>query len=479
MSPTLLLINPAMAAGGAPASLLSSAIVSPGPARLRRKRRAFNAGGMVTMEPLALAYVAALTPPHWQVRIVDEVWQDMPDDLKPDLVALTSLSITVPRAYEIAAHYRARGIPVVLGGVHATLVPDEAQRYVDVVYQGEAERSWPSLIADYEAGSLKPRYNGGGGPLRNLPLPCRAAYGRPYLMQLVSASRGCAYRCEFCTLWKMEAGQHRTRPPGEVLQELERTARRRPILFTDENIFIDRQWALALFGEMARRGLKRSYAVQASLNIADDEEMLTTLKNSGCMTVLVGFESLSEESLRIMRKGINLKIGVERYREAVERLHDHGLAVSGTFMFGNDGDDPDIFRRTVEFVLAARLDLAHVGLLTPNPGTDLYNRLAAEGRLLYTDFPRDHSRYDLRTAVFRPLKMTPEQLEEGLLWAVRAIGSPAATLRRAWHTWRVTGSPLMAGLALGWNYTGMYWRVVQGHKSARGSQTTFGGEPAP
>jgi len=440
MSPRLLLINPAMTANG---------------------RRLPNAGGIATMEPLALAYIAALTPSHWQVRIVDEVLKEIPDDYQPDLVALTSLSITVPRAYEIARQYREQGVPVVLGGIHATMVPGEAEQYVDVVFQGEAEGNWPSLIRDFEAGRLKPRYNGGAASLHGLPRPRRDAYRHRYFLQLVSASRGCRYRCEFCTLWKLDGGRYRARPPEEVLEELEATRSKRPILFTDENVFTDREWALALFQGMAKRGLCQPYAVQASLNIADDEEVLTALKRSGCVTVLIGFESVSEESLRIMRKGVNLKIGVAHYEEKVAKLHEHGLVSSATFMFGNDGDDPDIFERTAEFVMEAGIDVAHFGLLTPNPGTDLYERLAQEGRLLYTDFPADYARYDLRTAVFQPLMMTPEQLEEGLVWATRAVGSRLAAARRAWGTLQVTRNPIMAAVAYRWNRSGLYHRVVE------------------
>jgi radical SAM superfamily enzyme YgiQ (UPF0313 family) len=236
----------------------------------------------------------------------------------------------------------------------------------------------------------------------------------------------------------------------------------RPILFTDENVMTDRAWALALFQGMVDRGFSRPYAVQASLNIADDEEMLQALKRSGCMTVLIGFESVSEESLRQMRKGVNLRIGVAHYRDKVAKLHDHGLLSSGTFMFGNDGDGPDIFERTVKFVLEAGVDVAHFGLLTPNPGTDLYDRLAREGRLLYTNFPEDYARYDLRTAVFRPRMMTPAQLEEGMVWAARAVGSWSTLARRAWRTLRATGRPAMAAIALRWNRSGLYRRVVDG-----------------
>jgi radical SAM superfamily enzyme YgiQ (UPF0313 family) len=254
-----------------------------------------------------------------------------------------------------------------------------------------------------------------------------------------------------------------------VLDELEATATRgiadlwgkRPILFTDENVYADRDWALALFQEMASRGLKRPYAIQASLSVADDVELLAALQRSGCMTVLIGFESVNEESLRLMRKGVNLKIGVAHYQEKIAKLHDNGLMSSGTFMFGNDGDEVDIFERTVGFVLDAGIDVAHFTLLTPTPGTDLYDRLAREGRLLYTDFPADYTHYDSRKAVFRPLKMTPEQLEEGLVWATQAVGARSVVARRAWNTWRETGSPLFAAIAYRWNRSGLYHRIVQ------------------
>jgi radical SAM superfamily enzyme YgiQ (UPF0313 family) len=280
------------------------------------------------------------------------------------------------------------------------------------------------------------------------------------MLQLISASRGCLYRCEFCTLWKLEEGRFRARPPEEVLEELEATRAWQPLLFTDENIFSDRDWALTLFQGMVERRLRRPYAIQASLDIADDGEILTALKRSGCMTILVGLESVSEESLRIMRKGVNLKIGVAHYKEKIEKLHQYGLAASGTFMFGNDGDGPDIFERTVEFVLDSGLDLAHFGILTPNPGTDLYDRLAQEGRLLYTDFPGDYARYDLGTAVFRPLRMTIKQLEEGLVWATKAVGSWSTTTRRAWRTWSATRNPVVTALTLAWNRSGLYRRIV-------------------
>jgi radical SAM superfamily enzyme YgiQ (UPF0313 family) len=463
MSPSLLLINPA---------------------EIDRGRRVPHEA-MVSVEPLALAYVAALTPAHWEVRIVDEVLEDIPDDEDltglerpvrsrgrsdglPDLVGLTSLTVTAARAYDIAQRYRRRGVPVVMGGVHATLLPAEAGRYVDVVVQGDAEGAWPSLIDDFEAGRLKPRYVGRAATLAGLPRPRRDAYRRRYFLRLVSGSRGCRYRCEFCCLWKLEGGRYRTRPPGEVVDELEGSSAQRPFLFTDENVFTDRRWALALFRGMVERGVRRRYCVQASMDVADDEELLAALERSGCVMVCIGFESVSEASLQQMRKGVNLKIGVAHYQDKIARLHDHGIAVSGTFIFGGDGDDAGIFERTARFALEAGIDMAHFGILTPYPGTDLYDRLARQGRLLYTDFPADYARYDPLTAVFRPLKMAPEQLEAGLHWTAEALGSRWMAMRRAWGTWRAVQDPIVAALAFRWNRSALFRRIVKDKIARRG-----------
>jgi radical SAM superfamily enzyme YgiQ (UPF0313 family) len=246
------------------------------------------------------------------------------------------------------------------------------------------------------------------------------------------------------------------------MDELETVSSRRPILFTDENVYGDREWALALFQGMVDRGIRRRYSVQASMDIADDEQVLDAMSRSGCLILSVGFESLSETSLRQMRKGVNLRIGVPHYREKVQRIHAHGMLSAGTFVFGFDGDGPDVFERTADFVLEAGIDLAHFAILTPLPGTDLFDRLAREDRLLYTRFPADYARYDQVTAVFRPHRMTPEQLEEGLRRTAQSLGSLGVAARRAWGTWRTIKDPLVAVLALVWNRTGLFGRIMAG-----------------
>ena len=438
-APRLLLINPAL--------------------RPAARGRA-GVAGLATMEPLALAYVAGATPGHWDVRVCDELYTPLPQAYTPDLVAMTSLTPTAPRAYEIAAHYRARGTPVVMGGMHATLCPDEAQRYVDTVFRGECERVWPQVIADFEAGRLGQRYEGGAPDLAGLPEPRRDVFGHRYRVSLICASRGCRYRCEFCALWRFEGGRFRTRPVQDVLEELAHLPRNLVTLFTDDNIYIDREHSLELARGIASRGLQRRYAVQASLDIADDDELLAALKASGCFTVLVGLESLSEETLRRMRKGVNLAVGVEQYRDKIARLHAHGLMVAATFILGSDGDDAGAFERTADFVLRAGVDLAHFGLLVPTPGTDVFSRLVREGRMLIGNFPADYALLDLNRAVFRPQAMSPAEAEAGLRLATKRVSDWPVALRRAWRTWRDTGQFMAAAVSLTWTRTGLHERVL-------------------
>jgi radical SAM superfamily enzyme YgiQ (UPF0313 family) len=430
----------------------------------RRVRRMPNVSGVATMEPLGLAYVAALTPQNWEIRLWDEVVESQAPDFDPDLVGISTLTATAPRAYRLADAFRRRGVPVVLGGPHPTLMSEEAAGYADVVFRGEAEGAWATLVADFERGELQPRYEGGAPSLEHAVLPRRDLYHKRYTVSLVSASRGCRYRCEFCSIWKLDGGLLRRRPVEEVWGELAAgsLAPSWVTLFTDDNIAAERDWAVELFRGIAERGLRRRFAVQASLSIAEDPGLLRSLRRAGCFAVMTGLESLSEDSLRRMRKGVNLRIGVDGYRERIRRIHAHGMMVAGTFMFGNDGDGPDIFRRTADFVAEAGVDLAHFGLLVPDPGTDLYERLAQEGRLLYTAYPDDYGRHTLGQALFLPRQMSPAQLELGYRRAAAEISRWPAVLRRSWRTWRSTGSAFAAVVALAWTRSGLRARLADG-----------------
>ncbi len=434
-------------------------LINPSAAHFGRER--WSLAAFATMEPLALAYVAALTPPDWEVRIVDETVEGMPSywSFEPDLVGLTSQTPAAPRAYDVAAHFRARGVPVAMGGMHATFCADEAARFVDVVCQGEAEGLWPQLIDDFESGRLAERYVGGATDLADLPLPRRDLYRYPYRVALVTSARGCNERCEFCAVWKFESGRFRVRPVEQVLAELPRVPSTPFMMFTDDNVMADRDHALEVCRGMQERGLKRRFAVQASLDIADDDELLDALRASGCFLVEVGFESLSEATLKRMRKGVNLRVGVERYGELIGRLHEHGLLVVGTFIFGNDGEGMDVFRRTTDFVLDAGVDLAHFGLLTPTPGTPVFERLARQGRLLWTRFPGDYVLFHTWHSTFVPDAMSPHQAEEGMATVARDLTRWPVALRRAARTGLDTRSLTAAATSLLWTRTGLHRRV--------------------
>ena len=414
------------------------------------------------MEPLGLAYVAAMTPPGWDIRIWDEVVERGSPDGDADLVGISAITATAPRAYELAGGFRRCGVPVVLGGPHPTLLPEEAAAYADVVFRGEAEGAWPALIADFEAGRLQRRYEGGGPPLEHAALPRRDLYRKHYALTMISASRGCRYRCEFCSIWKLEGGALRVRPVREVWAELAGCRAGWATFFADDNIVAERDWAVELFRGMAERGLHRRFAVQASLSVAEEPELLHWLRQAGCFAVMTGLESVSEESLRRMRKGVNLRVGVEGYRERIRQIHAYGMMVAGTFMFGNDGDGPDVFEQTVKFVLDAGVDLAHFGVVVPDPGTDLFARLEREGRLLFTDYPDDYRRHHLGQALFAPQQMSAAELETGYRWAVGDVSRWPAVFRRSWRTWRDTGNAFAALVALAWTRTGLRARLADG-----------------
>ena len=362
--------------------------------------------------PLTLTTLAALIPadvPH-EVTLVDEGIGDVPDDLDADLVGISAITGTAPRAYELADRLRARGVPVVLGGVHPTLVPAEAARHADAVVTGYAEDSWPELLHDFQAGRLRARYaQAPGMTLAGRPHARRELLpaGRVAQQFTLEATRGCQHRCDFCvvpTAW----GGPMQRPVGEVVDDIRRGGARR-LLFLDLNLVGDVEYAKALFEALVP--LKVRWGGLATVQIARDAELLALAARSGCRALLVGFESLSEGALAETHKRFNAPRTrpAEAFREVVRALHGHGIAVMGCFVFGYDTDGPEVFDETAAFVHDAAIDLPRYAVLTPFPGTPLHTRLAREGRLLTDDW----SLYDGQHVVFRPTRMTPEALLRG------------------------------------------------------------------
>jgi radical SAM superfamily enzyme YgiQ (UPF0313 family) len=380
-------------------------------------------------QPLTLTTLAALIPSelNTEVQLFDEGIADVPPDLDADLVGMTVITGTAKRAYELAAHFRQRGITVVLGGPHVTLIPEDAQPHADAIVAGYAEDSWPQLLRDFANGQLQPRYNQAPGlDLADRPFARRELLpGRRYLTNNVfEATRGCIHSCDFCvvpTAWGRKPYQ---KPVEQVVADIQQHGARK-LIFVDLNIIADRDYALQLFKALIP--LKVQWYGLATVLLANDEELLELAGRSGCRGLLMGLESISPQNLRQSHKGFN---SPEKYVEVVERLHEHGIALQGCFVFGLDQDEPDIFLKTAEFAVQARIDLPRFAVVTPFPNTPLYKRLEAEGRIL----TKNWELYDAQHVVFRPAKMSVPELQQGVEAAWKHAYSFRSIARRIRHS---------------------------------------------
>jgi radical SAM superfamily enzyme YgiQ (UPF0313 family) len=396
-------------------------------------------------QPLTLTTLAALVPPDvpHEIALFDEGIVDVPLDLNADLVGITVITGTARRAYELADHYRARGITVVLGGPHVTLVPDDAQPHADAVVVGYAEDTWPQLLRDVGARTLQPRYTQARGlSLANRPFPRRDLLPSQHFLtsNVFEATRGCVHTCDFCvvpTAWGLKPY---LKPVADVVADIRQHGARK-LIFVDLNIIADREHALALF--TALTPLRLQWYGLATVLLADDEELLDLAERSGCRGLLMGLESMSRANLRGSRKGFN---SPERYAHVVERLHAHGIALQGCFVFGLDDDEPGVFLETAEFAVQARIDLPRFAVLTPFPGTPLFQRLEAEGRIL----TRDWEQYDAQHVVFQPRRMSVQELQDG----IEAAWKHAYGYRNMWRRIRRSPAPWPAriGTNLGYRF---------------------------
>lgn len=365
--------------------------------------------GRDAMEPLVFAILAGLTPPDVETVLYDDRLEPIPFDEPTDLAALTVETYTARRAYQIAAEYRRRGVPVVMGGYHPTFLPEEALEHADAVVVGDADALWPRLVEDARRGRLQRIYRDEGFPPLAGAQPDRSIFrGKRYApAALVQYGRGCRFACEFCSIHAFYGKDLRQRPVENVVAEIEATGKKH-IFLVDDNIFVDRARAKELFTALIP--LKIRWSCQISIDIAQDRELMALLERSGCTTAVVGFESLSESSLRQMKKHWNLKHS--DYKTSVQIFQDHGIMLYGSFVFGYDDDTPDSFDRTLEFAVDSKFYTANFNPLTPMPGAALYDRLEKEGRLLYPRWWLD-PRFRYGDAVFRPKGMSAEELTAG------------------------------------------------------------------
>ena len=356
------------------------------------------------MEPLPIATLAGLTPPAFQKEFFDDRIELIDYDTNTNLVAITVETYTAKRAYSIAKRFRDRDIPVVMGGYHPSHLSEEALQFCDSVVAGNAEHIWSTVLSDFENGKLKPLYKGTAG--YNSGMPDHSIYqGKRYLnLGLVETGRGCQFDCSFCHITTYYEGKYYPRAIPDIINEI-KISKKKYFFFVDDNLVSNRQFALELFKELAR--LNIFWASQGALTVAKDEELLHWMKKSGCILLLIGFESLEAENLKQMNKSWNLRIG--DLQKLVQTVHKAGIGIYATFVFGFDFDTPETFRKTVEFAVENKFIYAAFNHLLPFPGTRLYDRLKKENRLLKPKWWLDDS-YKYGDVVFKPAAMSPEEL---------------------------------------------------------------------
>lgn len=380
-------------------------------------------------QPLTLTTLAALVPKDLNVELtlIDEGIQEVPNRLEADLVGLTVITGTAPRAYELSRRFREQGITTALGGPHVTLIPEDAQPNADAIVVGYAEDTWPQLLRDFAAGTLKPRYDQAPAlDLSNRPFARRELLpSNRYLTNNVfEATRGCVHNCDFCvvpTAWGRKPFQ---KPVNEVTEDIRRHGARK-LIFVDLNLIADRDYAIRLFRALVP--LRLQWYGLSTVLLGEDDDLLDLAQQSGCRGLLMGLESISPENLRASRKGFN---SPEQYVRLVKKLHAHGIALQGCFVFGLDGDEPDVFIKTAQFAVDARIDLPRFAIVTPFPNTGLYKRLMSEGRIL----TRNWELYDGQHVVFEPKRMSVRELAEGTEAAWKHAYSVRSIVSRLPHS---------------------------------------------
>jgi radical SAM superfamily enzyme YgiQ (UPF0313 family) len=370
-----------------------------------------------------MAVIAALTPPDVEVSLTDENVAPINFQKKVDLVGITSLTSTSQRAYQIADTFRAMGKKVVLGGIHPSILPEEASQHADAIVIGEAEGIWPGVIADFKANKLQKIYRQNVRPsLVGLPIPRRDLFAKKsyYFTNTVFTTRGCPYSCSFCTVTSFFGHTYRCRPVPEVINEIKTLNRKKLFIFLDDNIVGSPPYAKELFRALIP--LKIKWVGQCSVTIAKDDELLKLAAASGCIDLFIGFESLSPSNLAAVGKKIN---SVDEYEAIIKKLHNAGIGVHGFFIFGLDEDDAGSFKRTVRFAQKARLESAQFDILTPYPGTAIFESLNKEGRILNKDW----SQYG-HDLMFEPKSLSREILQQGRTWAWREFYSLPSIWKR-------------------------------------------------
>ena len=399
-------------------------------------------------KPLGLLTVAAMTPPGWDVSVIDEN-QDIPDYHampQPDFVGITAFTSQACRAYELAGQFRAMGVPVVMGGIHASMRPDEALEHVDSIVIGEAEGIWPRVLDDFQAGGLARRYEAEAARSEMIRGARHDLLPGDYALGAIQTTRGCPLNCSFCSVTAFNGAQYRHRPIADVVEEL-RTVREKLVLVVDDNLIGTNNAHIArakrLFSAMIDAKLHKQWIGQVTINMGDDDELLDLAARAGCVGVFIGFESPTVEGLAEVGKKFNLSKGRD-LRASVQRIQRHGILVVGSFIIGLDADRPGIGRQIADAGARYGVDILNALFLTPLPGTQLWDRMTSEGRVSACQFPEDWRYYTLTFPVARYAQLTRAQVVREMEECDRAFYSPAGMARRIWSSVRHWRHPLIS-----------------------------------
>lgn len=398
------------------------------------------------MPPLAMGILAARATGH-QIVFYDDRVEPVPDELNVDLVALSVETFTARRAYQLSDQFRKEGIRVVMGGYHPTFLPDEALQHADAIVVGDAEGIWERLLFDAQAGTLQRIYKGNvQAELTDYQIDRSIFSDKPYApVQLIQYSRGCRFVCDFCSIHKFYGSTVRVRPAEQIRLELETLNRKRLLFFVDDNLFSSDEQLDILLTTIKPFNLR--WSCQISIDIASNLPLLDRLADAGCMYVLIGFESMEQKNLLQMKKGWNNTAG--SYQQVVRELHQRGIGIYGTFVFGYDHDTLDTIRRSVDFALESNLEIANFNPLTPTPGSTLYNRLLDENRLISPQWWLEPN-YRYGDPIFVPAGMTAEKLAAGCFEAKKEFYKWSAIMRRLIVSDRPF-SPFIAGITFAAN----------------------------
>jgi radical SAM superfamily enzyme YgiQ (UPF0313 family) len=399
-------------------------------------------------KPLSLMVLAGLTPPEWEISIVDENLgaPDYPAMPRPDLVGITAFTSQANRAYEVATQFRRLGVPVVMGGIHATMCLDEVMERVDSVVTGEAEGIWSQVLEDARNGGLKRRYDGGLAEISDVPIARHDLLSTGYAFGAIQTTRGCPLNCSFCSVTAFNGAHYRQRSVADVVREFQ-SIRERRVLVVDDNLIGTRREHIArakdLFRALAQASLRKQWVAQATINFADDEELLALAAKAGCRGVFIGFESLSPEGLREIGKKFNLLKGRD-FRASVRRIQRHKILVAGSFIIGLDVDEPGIGKRIAEVGSRYGVDNLNALFLTPLPGTRLWDQMKSEARIALDRFPEDWKYYTLTFPAARYKDLSLDAIIEEMISCNGNFYSMPRILRRVWSSLWQRRNPLIS-----------------------------------